>query len=403
MLFVLNRKTIFCYCTIYIIFVLSILTKAYAFGENLTVHGFVAQGLIQSKDSNFINDDNSFSLKLTEVGINASYQLSDKFRVAGQAVYLNGGNRYPEGPRIDYLLLDWSVYSSNNWQTNIYLGRFKNYHWLYSSTRDVPINRPSIILPQSVYFDGTRDMSVGGDGLAVTSKYSNEKFGDFDINFSSGTTPLNNENVRSLLGELATGSVDYNQDLQCSIYWQPSAFPLRIGLASTRGNFDYNSGENDAFFSGDIKLNRYYVNAEYHGEKWLLSAELLQEILELNDIYFPGFYRKTVGEGGFVQANYQLNRDAKLLIKYERYFANKNDKNGTMLQQSSFGTIPRYFAYQHDFTLGLSFNLAENFEIQLEHHWYDGTARLMPLLTPNPTVNNKAKWQLSALQFIYWF
>lgn len=403
MLFVLNRKTISCYHFIILVLCLCSLPRANADNENLAIHGFIAQGLIQSKDSDFVNDDNDFSLKLTEVGINASYQLSDKFRVAGQAVYLNGGNRFPEGPRIDYLLLDWSAYTSNYWQTNIYLGRFKNYHWLYSSTRDVPINRPSIILPQSVYFDGTRDMSVGGDGVAITSKYSNERFGDFDVNFSSGTTPLNKENVRALLGDFATGKMDYNRDLQYSLYWQPISLPLRFGAAFTSGDFDYNAGENDAFNSGKVKINRYYLNAEYHGEKWLLSAELLHEKLELNNIYYPGFYRKTVGEGGFVQANYQLNKDIKFLVKYERYFANKRDKNGALLQQASFGTVPRYFAYQHDVTLGLSYSLADHFVIQLEHHWYDGTARLMPLFTPNPAVNNKAKWQLSALQFIYWF
>lgn len=403
MLFRLSRKTIFCYRFTTFIMTLAFLTNVYADSKHLSINGFVAQGLIQSKNSNFVNDDNSFSLKLTEVGINTSYQLFDTVRVAGQAVYLNGGNRYPEGARIDYLLLDWSVYSSNEWQTNIYLGRVKNYHWLYSSTRDVPINRPSIILPQSVYFDGTRDMSVGGDGIAFTSKYSNEKFGGFDINLSSGTTTLNKKNVRSLLGELATGKVSYNQDLQYSLYWQPTLLPMRLGIASTSGDFDYISGNNDAFVSGNIKLNRYYINAEYHGEKWLLSAELLQEKLALDHIYSSGFYRKTVGEGGFIQASYQLNTDSKLLIKYERYYADKNDKNGTKLQQNSFGAIPHYFAYQHDFTLGASISLADNFEIQLEHHWYDGTARLMPLLMPNPIANNQAKWQLSALQLIFWF
>jgi hypothetical protein len=68
--------------------------------EPLQVHGFVAQGIIDVDHSNFVNESENISLELTEVGINASYQLNDDFRLAGQAVYLNGGNRYAAGSRM---------------------------------------------------------------------------------------------------------------------------------------------------------------------------------------------------------------------------------------------------------------------------------------------------------------
>jgi len=132
--------------------------------QDFQFHGFIAQGVIDVEGSNFVNDDGALSPKLTEVGLNGSYQLSDNLRLAGQVAYLNGGNRYEEAVRVDYALLDWSFYDSLSWQANLYLGRFKNNHWLYSSSRDIPFARPSIILPQSVYFDGFRDISVGADG-----------------------------------------------------------------------------------------------------------------------------------------------------------------------------------------------------------------------------------------------
>ena len=120
------------------------------------IHGFLAQGLIDVDGSNYVNDTGKPSAELTEIGINASYQLSDNIRFAGQAVYLDGGNRYVKGFHLDYLLMDWSLYTDANWQVNLYLGRIKNYHWLYSSIRDVPMSRPSILLPQSVYFDAIK-------------------------------------------------------------------------------------------------------------------------------------------------------------------------------------------------------------------------------------------------------
>ena len=149
--------------------------------QDFQFHGFAAQGVIDVSGSDFVNNDGSLSPKLTELGINGSYQLSSNLRLAGQVVYLNGGNRYEEGVRVDYALLDWSAYESANWQANIYLGRFKNNHWLYSSPRDIPFARPSIILPQSVYFDGFRDIAVGGDGAAIKVSHSNDDCGDCDL------------------------------------------------------------------------------------------------------------------------------------------------------------------------------------------------------------------------------
>ena len=66
-------------------------------------HGFVSQGLMQARNSNFVNNDDDVSTDLTELGINGSYQISPSVRVAAQLMSLNGGNRYADGWRIDYV------------------------------------------------------------------------------------------------------------------------------------------------------------------------------------------------------------------------------------------------------------------------------------------------------------
>ena len=193
-----------------------------AVDQDFQFHGFVAKGVIDVNGSDFVNDYGSLSPKLSEVGINASYQLSSNFRLAGQVVYLNGGNRYAEGIRVDYALLDWSVYESQNWQANVYLGRFKNNHWLYASSRDIPFARPSIILPQSVYFDGFRDIAVGADGAAMKISHSNDSYGNFDFNFSYGTSPISDKQAEFILSDFAHGTLKQDSDLQASSYVQHS-------------------------------------------------------------------------------------------------------------------------------------------------------------------------------------
>ncbi|WP_448565499.1 hypothetical protein [Thalassotalea ganghwensis] len=366
-------------------------------------HGFVSQGLIAVDGSNFVDDDDGVSPKLTELGINGSYQLTDNLRATGQAVYLNGGNRYNEGVRIDYLLIDWNVFSNEHWQTNLYFGRFKNFHWLYSSTRDVPMTRPSIILPQSVYFDATRDMSVGGDGLAIKSTYSSEHYGDFDFNLSSGSSPTSKEQTRIIMGQFSGGDLDHDDDLQASIYYRPALANWRFGIAITDATFSYEAGKNDYFVDGEVELTRHYMNAEYQGQNWTLSAELLQEEMILKNVLYQGFVRGTKGQGGYVQGQYRLSNTMQLLTRYEHYWADKNDKNGSKLEAATEGLIPHYFGYQRDFTVGINVDLMPNLKLQLEQHWIKGTARLTPVVIPDPTVNKSEYWQISSVQMTYWF
>lgn len=371
------------------------------------IHGFVSQGLIQNSDSRFVNDDDNYSLNLTEVGLNASYQLLPNLRVAGQAVYLNAGNRFDEGGRVDYLLADWNFYHDTHWQHHFYIGRIKNYHWLYSSTRDVPMTRPSIILPQSVYFDGTRDMSVGGDGIALASKYSHERVGEIDINISSTHASFSRDETQIILARNASGKMKHEQDLQTSIYWQPVLSPWRFGVAMTRASFNYTKSVTEQLVSGGIELKRFYINAEYYGEKWTFSSELLEENMSLSGLFFPTTKSETKGQGGFVQLEYKPLPEQKFLLRYERFFADVDDKNGALLEASTagspFGQTPHYFGYQHDVTIGFTFNFSTNFKIQLEHHWIHGSARLTPLVVRDLDASPKENWQLSALQLMYWF
>jgi hypothetical protein len=379
-------------------------TNAVASEQNFQLHGFISQGLIDVDGSNFVNDDGDISAELTELGLNGSYQLNSAFRLAGQVVYLDGGNRYNDGVRMDYALLDWSAYSDESWQINLYLGRYKNYHWLYSSTRDVPFTRPSIILPQSVYFDGFRDIAVGADGIAVKVSYSSDSLGDFDFNLSTGSSPISDEQTKIILSEHALGSMEHTYDLQASLYWQPFISPWRFGLVLLDSDFEYNAAEQgDMFIDADITLRRYFVNALYEGEDWEFSSEIFQENFIFDDFYYDGFTQNTIGQGMYVQSQYKVNSDLNLLLRYERFYANKDDKNGHDLEEKSNGMVPSYFAYQHDATVGFSYDLSENVRMQFEYHYIKGTARLTPVVLPNPQINDSKNWQLWAAQLMYWF
>lgn len=367
------------------------------------VHGFLSQGAIKASGSDFVNDDQKTSFELTEIGLNASYQVNNSMRLAGQLVYLNGGNRYAEGARLDYLLLDWSVYQSLDSQVNVYLGRFKNYNWLYSSIRDVPFTRPSIVLPQSLYFDGFRDIAVGGDGIAIAYKQSAGSFGELDFNLSFGTSSISDKQRAIILGEFANGEMDHDFDVQSSVYWQPAESQWRFGLALLDSDFGYKAGQHDLSQDADIVLQRFMLNALYEGERWELSGEAFQERFILDGFYHPNFHRDNKAQGFFVQTRYKWAEQLKVLARFEKFFANKDDKNGSELAKNPLTSMPNHFGFQHDITLGLAYDLASNMQIQMEHHWVEGTARLTPVVVPNVQINKNKHWQMWAVQFMYWF
>ncbi|ASP48207.1 hypothetical protein [Cognaticolwellia beringensis] len=371
--------------------------------EPLQIHGFVAQGVIDANNSNFINTDESISLELTEVGINASYQLNDDFRIAGQAVYLNGGNRYHPGLRVDYLLLEWGAFHNDAWQASFYIGRVKNNHWLYSSTRDIPFARPSIINPQVTYFDGFRDVAVGGDGAAVKLTYNNDYLGEFDFNFSRGKSDISKKQSSVLLGQLALGRMAHDFDTQASLYWHPSFSGWRFGISALDATFQYNQAQVDNYVDSDFVFQFYTASALYEGEFWQFSAEFFQERFVTKGFYTPDFYRDEKGQGYYIQASYNLESNLSVITRHERFYANKDDKNGSKLAQNSGGLIPAYFGFHNDNMIALSYDFSSNLRVNVEYHWMQGGARLSPIVQPDPIANDSKNWQVWAIQLMYWF
>jgi hypothetical protein len=380
--------------------------KSYSSSDDFQLHGFLSQGLIDVDGSDFVNDDGNISTELTEIGLNATYKLNSRFRLAGQFVYLDGGNRYAKGIRVDYALIDWSAYNSDHWQANIYLGRFKNNNWLYSSSRDIPFARPSIILPQSVYFDGFRDIAVGTDGVALKLSHNHDSYGNFDFNLGYGTSPISDEQATNLLSKFAKGSAKHEYDLQLSFYWQPVFSPWRFGLSLLDGDFSYQKGEEgsgDLFTDSDFTFHFYTANALYEGEAWEFSGEIYQQSFLIDGFYHEGFRKNTIGQGFYLQTRYKWGTDLTFLARFEEFYLDKTDKDGKGLEETTGGMVPYHFGFHKDATIGLSYDFTSNLRLRVEYHWVRGAGRLTPVVVPNTQLNNSENWTLWAAQIMYWF
>ena len=370
--------------------------------DNWRWHGFVSQGLMQARHSNFVTDDGEISTALTELGINGSYQLSPSLRVAGQLMSLDGGNRYADGWRLDYLFLHWNAYHSLDWQLNFYAGRFKNMHWLYSGTRDVPMTRPMIVLPQSVYFEAFRDTAVGSEGLAMQSIHHIDG-SELELNWSYGAMPIKKDSARRVVGTQINGTSKQDKVQQASLYYRPELSQTQWGISLLDSSFHYQRGEPDVFFDGRFRVQRFMLNWRYSAEQWELSSELMQERVVAADFYMPGFHRDQFAQGAFVIGSYNLNPFQRLYASYDWYVANKDDRRGALLPLQSGGQIQPFFGYQYDRALGYSHDFSGNWRLVMEYHWLTGTGRLGPNVVPDIAINRYRHHDLWAIQLMYWF
>ena len=81
----------------------------------------------------------------------------------------------------------------------------KNPLGFYNDTRDVPFTRPSILLPQSIYFDRTRKLAIAADGVHLYGEYRSD-YGD--VSFQAGVVrPLvrGDEAEAAVFGVLLAG------------------------------------------------------------------------------------------------------------------------------------------------------------------------------------------------------
>jgi hypothetical protein len=110
--------------------------------------------------------------------------------------------------RLDYGIIDWTALSSEAGRGGIRLGRIKTAYGLYNTTRDVPFTRPSIILPQSIYFDRTRNLTVSADGAEIYLDRYGEA-GTLSASFAVGQPQTDSDAAKvALVGLNRPGSLD---------------------------------------------------------------------------------------------------------------------------------------------------------------------------------------------------
>jgi len=387
---------------IYIAGMISVLSTIYStpslaleFNDGkVQVHGFASQGIVSSTGNNFYGDSsNNISFDFREIGINASYRPRPDLQFSAQVINLDAGDVSENGLLLDYALVDYTISSTEDTQLGIRLGRVKNPFGLYTTTRDVAFTRPSIVLPQSIYFDKARSLALSSDGVGFyLNKESN--YGGINFDLVVGNANVDRGSEATFLRVDLPGDMKSEKPsrLMRIMYTTPND---RLRIAFTAANIDLRYDATSQEFDPNlaVHLDPKIISAQYSNENWELTAEYSQMKSSITRSFFPNF--NNVIEGYYVQGSYQFTPTLQAVVRYDASFNNKSDHSGKKLSAET--GLPAHVFFAKDWMIGLRYDVTPSFMIRGEWHHIDGTGWLSSLDNNADPGAMERKWDMLML------
>jgi hypothetical protein len=367
------------------------------------VHGFLSQGFTYTTHNNVFGSSHDGSFDFTELGINGSVRLMPNLLMSAQGLYRSAGGSDTQGFRLDFGQADYSVPLLEQAATvGVRAGRVKIPFGLYNSTRDVIWTRPSVLLPQSVYFDtlALRQPMLAADGGVLYGRYT---YGDHNLNleFLVAEPQDNVGGAQAFLTGLPNpqGSLTGRPLLlgRAAYEWFGGRGRLMFSVVDLDRDFDSKSFTTP---SGNVTALYPLFSGQYNAERWSLTAEYGWIEAERNG--FIPIAQKITHESFYVQGEYRLTETWSAVLRYDVFFVDRNDRSGKDL--SELTGLPRHRFYAKDLTAGVRWEFARNWLIAAEYHHVNGTAWLSTEDNPDlQTGGGTADWDLFATMLSFRF
>ncbi|SDZ94881.1 hypothetical protein [Nitrosospira multiformis] len=352
--------------------------------NNLQIHGFVSQSWLKSTDNNNVfgkSSSDSGSFDFRELGLNASMRPKPNLQFSAQMISRTAGKGSPGNIRLDYGFIDYAFLSEENSKIGIRLGRMKNPLGFYNDTRDVPFTRPSILLPQSIYFDRTRKLGIAADGVHLYGEY---RFEHGVLSFQGGPVrPLvrGAEAEVALLGQGMPGHLAPDISYIGRISYELDEGRLRFAVSGTNLNIDYDPARGDRLGAGSIRFTPLIFSAQYNAERWSFTSEYAIRHFEYKNFGRTALNLDFFGESYYLQGAYRITPELEAIARYDVLYTDSNDRSGKKWAAATGGDPHRRFA--KDITVGLRWNVTPEFMLRAEYHRVNGTGWLSTLDNPN--------------------
>ena len=376
--------------------------QAIELSDDIQVHGFLTQGYFLTSDNRvFGTSDSGGSFDFTEVGLNASWTPVTDFRLAGQVLFRRAGAGHEHDVELDFGLLDYTIRSTADYRLGMRLGRFKLPYGFYNDTRDVLFTKPTILLPQSIYFERTRELSLSGDGGLLYGEYRGERK---NLSLELGMGIPRGDSLDSELGLLGAdypGKTHSKLSYIGRLGYDLEGGKYRMAISSMWVDTRYDP----KFFPPSdlpaLKLifKPVIFSVQYNMDKFSLTSEYAIRPFE-QTILDHQSSRSFTGESYYLQAQYRFSEDWEAIARYDILHKNREDRSGRKYHATT--GLPAHTQFARDWIFGLRYYLNSSFLIAAEYHYINGTAWLP--LQDNPDLNDSAqRWHLFSLAASYRF
>ncbi len=363
--------------------------------DSLQIHGFATQGFILTSDNNFFGKSKDGSFDFTELGVNTSIRPILDMQISAQVISRRAGEGNDRDPQLDYGFLDYSLISNASRKLGIRLGRVKNPLGFYNDTRDVAFTRPSIFLPQSIYFGRTRNLALSSDGLNIYAEYR-KGFANLFYELEVGYPKVDDrETELAFLGQkLQTqGGLDERLSYISRFIIEPTGGRIRIALSGALVNIIFEP-KTSAVKTGTIRFTPLIFSVQYNTEFWSLSSEYALRYSRYRDVGPLSF--NNTGESYYLQGSYRISEQLEAVLRYDVLFQNQDDRSGTKFSAASTTGALAHTRFAKDSTVGLRWDITSAWMSRIEYHYIDGTAWLP--LSDNPVASATERyWDLFSI------
>jgi hypothetical protein len=346
-------------------------------GRSVQVHGFFSQGFVKTDHNNWLTMDTSQgSGAMTDMGLNMTSQLTDKFRVGAQVYDRNLGHLGQWHPSLDWGVAD---YRFRNW-FGVRAGKVKTTLGLYNDTQDLDFVRVFALLPQGVYPTDVRDATIAHSGADIYGSVPLKHLGDLAYTVYAGRRsdsiysgyPTLTRSWQVFLHEL--GGPQYGIDARWSspgnrLLLGASRMNQRITGKGTFVNlFDPTAGP--APFVSTTQA--YWTNlfyGEYQVRRLRVDAEYRRDYLDVP--YLPGMRVQTDAHAWYIAGNFQLQKRVHIGSYYSHYTLTNH--TGPELAPL-FGPIDPSLPHNHiyDKVVAVRVDLNRFVYVKVEGHFMDG-------------------------------
>ncbi len=338
-----------------------------SWAERTQWQAFLSQALIYTSDNNFFSDsDDTVSAEMWEAGVLLNVALAERWDYSMQLLGRRISEWSDEDIRLDYAFFSYALLNSQNHNAGFRAGRIRSSYGLYNETRDIPHTRTGIVMPQSVYFDKTRNTFFSSDGLEF---YGHHDFDDRRLSYQLFVSKPFADQDEARESLLPVNDVEGQHSLLAKVSYGNELDGLRTAFTYYRPQYKFDISE--ALIVSDKKFysETMVSSIEYNHFDWSLTAEYLRMKFRVLGVQvdftkpLSVFFRRAYyGEAFYLQAVRRWDEHWETYLRYEwsedrEYDASWRDSRDT--------------------NIGVSYRPDNHWLFRIEGHYVEGSANLL--------------------------